>query len=100
MVIQRDLPPMLEQDTMNESMHEIEDDFDNEANDNNTAHSLYRMRFQNNVKTNLTHHVEAAHLKKKRFECTYCDYRFVQKRNLQSHIKRNHEQDPKRTKAV
>ena len=29
MVIQPDLPPMLEEDSMNESMHEIEDDFDN-----------------------------------------------------------------------
>ena len=42
-VIQPDLPPMLEEDSMNESMHEIEDDFDNEADDDNTAHSLYRM---------------------------------------------------------
>ena len=56
--------------------------------------------FKTNVRTNLTHHVEAVHLKKKRFECTYCDYRFVQKRNLQNHIKRNHEQEPKRSKAV
>ena len=43
MVIQPDLPSMLEEDSMNESMHKIEDDFDTEADDDNTAHSLYRM---------------------------------------------------------
>ena len=41
--IQPDLPPMLEEDSMNESMHEIEDDFDNEADDDNTGHALHRM---------------------------------------------------------
>ena len=38
-VIQPDLPPLFEDDSMNESMHEIEDDFDNEAYTNANFHS-------------------------------------------------------------
>ena len=91
------MPPILEEDSMNESMHEIEDDLDNEGDDDNTAHCFTECDFETNVRTNLTHYVEAVYLQKKRFECTYCDYMFVQK-NLQSHIKRNHKQDPKRSK--
>ena len=38
-VIQPDLLSVLEEDSMNESRHEIEDEFDNDVHNDNTAHS-------------------------------------------------------------
>lgn len=38
-MIQPDLLSVLEEDSMNESRHEIEDEFDNDVHNDNTAHS-------------------------------------------------------------